>query len=122
MPYTIKCPYCKELLKVEEAWAGMESTCPSCHQRLTIPPLPHAACNRASYAGCTPPVDDYKVLAISSLMITAFCCPGLGLVLAIIAHSKMRKSGIYTYRPVCIATYVIFSFILVYWLFLFFRS
>ena len=95
MPYTIKCPHCKELLKVEEAWAGMESTCPSC--------------NGAFDSGYAPPADDCKVLAISGLVITVFCCGGLGLILAIIAHSKMRQSGVYTYRPVCIATYIIFS-------------
>lgn len=122
MSYTIKCPHCKELLKVEEAWAGKESTCPSCHQKLTIPPLTRVACNGASDSGYTPPADDYKVLAISGLVITTFCCGPLGLILAIIAHSKMRQSGVYTYRPVCIATYILFSLniilLLLHWLFI----
>ncbi|MBU3666338.1 MAG: DUF3459 domain-containing protein [Chthoniobacterales bacterium] len=39
----IDCPHCRQRLEVEEAWAGLEISCPTCGRNLTIPKPPARA-------------------------------------------------------------------------------
>ena len=39
-----ECPYCKDMIDVDPAWAGMNGTCPHCRKKVAIPKppaLPH---------------------------------------------------------------------------------
>ena len=106
MKYNIQCPHCGNILTVEEEWAGQQSFCSHCHLQLTIPPPPSA--------GNVPPVYmeervkegmEAKYLAIAGFLVSLFCCCFVGLILAICAEQKMRKSGDFTGHAWCVATY-----------------
>lgn len=50
MSFNFTCPYCKATLEAEDSWAGRETTCPACSERVVISPDAPTPATRISAA------------------------------------------------------------------------
>ena len=90
MSFNCTCPYCKQLLQCEDAWAGMTAQCPTCGQNIVMnpppaaPPPPLQTVQFSPFAGARPErASGGKILSVYLFMPLLLLFSPLSLILLI---------------------------------------